>query len=213
VITEILAKRDNAEILAEEIAAILAIEAGPASEIRVYLERSDPWAPFVDAPPQTDADAKPIVNVSYDSGTFDERRSNVVERQHTTSVFHIDCYGYGASEDDKHTGGQVVGDVRAAAEVKKAVRIVRNILMSAKYVVLGQRGMVARRWVQSIQLFRPAQDARPVQRVIGARVTFHVDHNEFSPQVEGVPLTLISTTVKRAVDGRIYFRSDIQPVA
>ncbi len=215
-IAEILAKRDNAEIIAEQIAGLLKTEASPANAIRVFLERSDPWTEFLDASEQHAPESIPIVNVQYDSGTFDMSKSDVVRKQHTTSVFHVDCYGYGSSADNALTGGQLVGDERATEEVKRAVRVVRNVLMAAKYTYLDLRGVVWRRWVQNIQIFRPAQDSRPVQRVIGARVTFHVDHHEFSPQVEGEPLEHVFVTANLYRDpetSEVLFTADFQPGA
>jgi hypothetical protein len=204
-------KRDNSEVLRDEIGAILLVESAKQQELaqvankeaalwalRVFLEASNPWAEWVVAP-DTDSpleDTSPIVNVSFDSENFDESKSNVVERQHAVGVFHIDCYGYGKSKGDG--AGHVAGDKAAAIEAQRAVRLVRNILMSSYWTYLGQRGLVARRWIRSIVYPQIEIGGRPVQQVRVGRIALEVAFNEFSPQYQGVPLTLVSTQIARS---------------
>lgn len=220
-LTALIDKVDNSELVRDELAAILAVESAaqqvlasaaakdPALwKLRVFLERSNPWSEFIDSPDV--ADPAPIVNVSLDNINYDGRSSNAVERQKATAVYHLDCYGYGVSEDDGATG-HTPGDQRAALEAQRAVRLVRNILMAGAYTYLGQRGLVWGRSIQSIQIFQPAVDARVVPQIVAARVAVAVSFNEFSPQVEGEPLELVATTVFRAETGEIYLQANITP--
>lgn len=210
-INEILSHQDAFEIIGDKIAAILLAETAPTKSLRIFRERAMPWSFFQDAPhPQADPPVSvPIVNIWFSGATFEERSSNVVERQRGTSTYYIDVYGYGISTDDPD-GGHVPGDEAAARAAHKGVRIVRNILMSAKYTYLDLRGTVGRRWIQSIETFQPAMDSQPVQRIVGARIHFQVDHNEFSPQVEGAVLEEIALSVRRHETGELYFTAEYQ---
>jgi hypothetical protein len=217
-ITRLIDKRDTFEIVRDELAAILKTEsasqallATAASRdprdwmLRVYLERTNPWSDFLDLPETEEHPwfAPPIVNVWFDSTSFDGRASNVVERQKATAAYNVDCYGYAVSADDA-SGGHQAGDERAGIECQRAVRLVRNILMAGEYTYLGLRGVVWRRFIPSITAFQPSADGRPVQQVQAARLRVEVEFSEFSPQVEGEPLELVSTTVRRAETGEIF---------
>lgn len=217
-ITELIDKIDNVELIRDEIAAILAVELAEQQtlataagkdpdlwKLRVFSERANPWAEFIDSP--TQSEGVPLVNVAIDSINYDDSASNTVLRQKATAVYHLDCYGYGVSVDDP-TGGHAPGDAEAAFEAQRAVRLVRNILMAGTYSYLGLRGLVWSRGIQSIQLFQPESEAQPVQQILAARIQFEVAFNEFSPQVQGEALELVSVTVKRAETGEIYIEAD-----
>lgn len=219
-IQALIDKIDNVEVLRDEIAAILLVEqasqqalAVTADEdpqlwaLRIFTERSNPWAEFVDSPNQLAA--TPIVNVSVDNINYDLAASNVVERQRAAAVYHIDCYGYGVSADVPDAG-HVVGDAKASLEALRAVRLVRNILMASVYTYLGKRGFVARRWIQSIQMLQPSQDGQQMQHVVAARISFEVLFNEFSPQYVGEALELVSIQVERSTSGEIYFTQEFE---
>jgi hypothetical protein len=62
------------------------------------------------------------------------------------------------------------------------VRLARNIIMAGAYTYLGLRGLVWKRFPQSISMFQPQIENRAVQRVVGARLALQVHFNEFSPQ-------------------------------
>lgn len=211
-IDTLIDKVDASELLRDQIAAILVTESAsqqalavavakdPAPwKLRVFVERSDPWAEWMDDVP---ADTSPIVSVRYDNSTFDGAASNVVERQKAIGVFNIDVYGYGVSADS--SGGHVPGDMAAAFECQRAMRLVRNMLMAGTYTYLGLRGTVWKRWPQSITCFQPAKDERAMQQVSGARLALEVHFSEFSPQVTGDVLTLLMASVTRASDGLTY---------
>jgi hypothetical protein len=216
-IAELIDKSDNWELIADQIAAILANETAsqqalataankdPALwKLRVFSDRANPFSEFIDSPDgQTVQDRTPIVNVAFDSATFDASASNVVERQKAVGTFNIDCFGCGISQDNA-TGGHVSGDEDAADESARAVRLVRNILMAGEYTYLGMRGVVWKRFPAAITTFQPAIDSRPVERVMGARFALTVEFNEFSPQVQPVTLELLTATVKRAENGEVF---------
>lgn len=215
-ITELIDKKDSFEIIRDEIAAILATETASQQalataagknpndyKLRVYLERSNPWEVFLNE----QNDRSPLVNVWYDNSNFDDRASNTVERQKSESIFNIDCFGFGMSQDVAG-GGHKAGDKEAALEVQRALRLVRNILMAGTYTYLGLRGLVWSRWPQSVTVFQPQIEARQIQQIVGARLAFKVVFNEFSPQVPAVTLELVSAEVSRSEDGAVVVNAD-----
>lgn len=213
-IDTLIDKVDNSELIRDQIAAILVTESAsqqalavaasrdPAPwKFRTFVERSDPWAEWMDDAP---ADTSPIVSVRFDNSSFDGAASDVVQRQKAVGIFNIDVYGYGVSADS--SGGHVPGDMVAAFECQRAMRLVRNILMAGTYTYLGfARGaLVWKRWPQSITCFQPDKGEKAMQQVSGARLALEVHFSESSPQVTGVTLETLTATVKRASDGLVY---------
>lgn len=215
-LVSLIDKFDTMEVVRDKIAEILLVESTQQRvlaavglkdprlwALRVFLERSNPWAEYIDSPEQLDA--TPIVNVWFDNESFDMKAGNVVESQKAVCVINVDCYGYGISEDDG-ADGHIPGDERAALDAQRAVRLVRNIVMSAPYVYLGlARGTVWRRWVQTITAFQPQNGSEAVQNVSGVRLALQVEFSEFAPQIDGVPLASIALTTRRSATGEIYF--------
>ena len=213
-ITTLIDEQDNKEIVRDAIAAILVSEvagqqllATAASEdprlwdLRVFVERTNPWSEFKDNPEQLDT--PPIVSVSFDSSTIDKSASNTVSRQRAIVTYNLDCYGYGKSSASGV--GHVAGDHQAALASMRAVRLVRQILMAGHYITLGMDGVVGGRMIQSIAAFQPQFENRAVQNVLATRIAFEVQMNEFSPQVQAVDtLGLVVATVKRAETGEVY---------
>jgi hypothetical protein len=216
-LAQLVDKLDTFEVIRDQIAAILLTETASQMalaaaalpprdpgqwDLRIFTERTNPWGEFVEIDDPA-YDPSPIVNVSYNGTSYDERASNVVERQRGTSTYYIDCYAAALSEETD--AGHMPGDQRAALEVQRAVRLVRNYLMAGQYTYLGLRGTVARRWPQGIETFEPPADAKSVQRLGIARLTLLVMHDELSPQTVGQPLELLSVNVKRAPSGELSF--------
>lgn len=218
-ITTLIDKQDNFEIVRDKIALILANEvagqkvlAEAASkdpnewDMKIFTERSNPWEQFLDDP-APGRDRSPIINVWFDSETFPEGLGSTVERQRAEGLFNIDCYGYAVSAD-VIAGGHTPGDKAAAIEAQRALRLVRNILMAGTYTYLDLRGIVASRWPQSAEVFQPEINGRSVQQVVASRMVLRVAYNEFAPQVEPVDLELVSVDVKRNEDGSVVAESD-----
>jgi len=207
-ITTLIDKQDNVELIRDEIASILAVEQQNQQalatadgqdpdlwKLRVYRERSNPWAEFQPAPESPVDDVSPIVNVWFDTESFDESRSNTVRNQHATATYNIDCYGYAKSESDPG-GGHKPGDREAALVSQRAARLCRNILMAGHYTYLGMRGVVWKRFPRSIETFQVPIDNRNAIKVVDTRLALLVQFSEFSPQVEPVELELLSVTVR-----------------
>lgn len=218
VLSTLIDKVDNFELIRDQIAAILVAEvanqvalattAGKPDpndwNLKVYTERSNAWEQWLN----DQSDVTPIVNVWYDNSNFDKSSSNVMQRQKSESTFNIDCYGLGISADVV-AGGHTLGDQEAAFAVHKAVRLVRNILMAAENTYLQMRGLVWLRWPQAITSFQPQIDGAQAQQITGARIVLDVSFNEFSPQGdESNTLELVSIDVKRTEDGQIVMEAD-----
>lgn len=216
-IDSLIDKQDTFEIVRDQIASALATEqanqvalATAAGEpdpnlwaLKVYAERSNPWEQALNDPTAR----TPIVNVWYDNSTFNESASNVIERQATTAEYNIDVYGFGLSQADG--AGHKAGDRDAALEMARAVRLVRNILMSAQYTYLGlARGIVWQRWVRSITSLQPQLENATVQQVVAARISFSVEFNEYSPQFTPEVLETLALDIKRAEDGEIIAQAE-----
>lgn len=214
-ISTLIDKLDSFEIIRDEIAAILAAETASQQALavtaskdpepwkfQVYAERGNPWEKWTNDL----ADRSPIVNVWFDSSTYDGKASNVVERQKAEGVFNVDCYALGVAHEDG--AGHAPGDEAAARNVQATARLVRNILMSSEYIYLNLRGVVWKRFPQSLTVFQPQGTERASIQVLGARFALSVHFNETSPQYVGENLELISTQVQRAADGALYFDAD-----
>lgn len=226
-IGSLIDKRDNFEIIRDQIAAILVVEsenqqalaasAVPEKDprlwkLRVFTERSNAWEEWLEAPSEQ-LDHAPIVNVSFETDSVDGAASTVVNRQKMNGVFHIDCYGYGVASADGD--GHKPGDQEAALVAQRAVRLVRNILMAEAYVFLGlPRGpnqFVAKRMVQSRTMSQLPLDNASVQQISACRLALQVDFNEFSPQIETEILEFISVTVRRAETGEVLLKAKYEP--
>lgn len=223
-ISELINKQDNSEIIRDQIAAILALESesqmGMANlaghdqdlwKLRVFRERSNPFEQWLNIPSdqRTSFDQSPIINVWYASSNFDPGASTVIERQATEGIFNIDCYGCGVSSNNP-AGGHNPGDREAALAAQRALRLVRNILMAGEYTYLGLRKLVWQRFPQSINVFQPQFDSRSIQQIVGARLALKVTFNEFSPQVPAVNLEYLSVQVDEDETGELLVKADYQ---
>ena len=218
-IDTLIDKQDNFEIVRDQLSAILffeienqmakAITAKKSPEdwkLRIFTERSNAWEQFLN--PKAGADLSPLVNIWYDNGNFPESKGGVVEKQAHEATYNIDCFATAVSTDDP-AGGHKPGDKEAAFEVHKAIRLIRNILMSDVNTYLQlKRGTVGQRWIQSITVFQPEIGGLSAQQIVGGRIALRVIFNEFSPQVTPEELELVSVDVKRAENGQIVIKAD-----
>lgn len=198
-------------ILAEEVAAqkalaVLAAKDPALWDFAVFKERSIPWELIEDTDGQVISET-PLVNVYYESGDFPQNRGNTVARQESEGLFYIDMYS--AKTDQVDGGGDLIpGDLRAALDLDRVQRLVRNILQASAYTYLDLRPLVGQRWIQDIRRFQPSIEDRPAKRAIAARMTMRVRFNEFSPQTEGVDLDGIDITLNLSPNGQVLLDID-----
>ena len=217
-IDALIDKQDNVEVIRDQIAEILALETANQQvlatnaakdpddwKLRVFKERSNPVEAFLNDD-AVDIDDSPVINVWFDTETFDPGASNISERQKAKGTFNIDCYGYGVSESDG--AGHKPGDREAALEAQRAVRLVRNILMADIYTYLGLQGLVWQRWPQSVTAFQPQLDSNTTQQVQAVRLAFVVGYNEFGPQQTFDELEFLSIDITQASNGQLLAEAD-----
>lgn len=219
VLPGLINKRDNFEIIRDQIAAILKLNSDAQRQyadalgedpdffsFRTFVEASNPFEDWIN-PPAPGANYVPIVNVMFDQSSVQAAGSSSVERQKTSGIFNIDCYGYGRSRQTDV--GHDPGDRTAAFAAQRAVRLVRNILMAGENTYLQLRGTVWSRMPQSVTMFQPAIDQRAVQNVMAGRISFEVVFNEFSPQVDGPTLEEIGINlIRQPLTGELLTLSD-----
>ncbi len=214
-IDTLIDKQDSNEIVRDQIAAILAVEVAnqkvlataagkdPALwDFAIFIERSKPW----EIQTETDgneAGEMPLVNVSFDSDTFDNKNSNGVERQRTRGIFYVDCYGFKTRTILK------TGDELSSRESDRIAKLVRNILMSAAYTYLNIRPIISRRYITRREKFAPDIRQEGFENIVATRITIEVEYDENSPQVTPVDLELIYGKCTRSDSGQIYFEIEI----
>lgn len=215
-IDKLIDKRDNFDLIRDQIAQILADEsasqqllATAAAEdpalwaLKVYIERSAPW--------DHGAPGDLIVNVWFDKAGVDRKASDPVQRQKNDGTFNIDVIGFGNSAADG--AGHLSGDEVAAREASRGVTLVRNIIMADIYTYLSMRGIVWGRMPSSLEFFQPQLNNRAATRAMGARLALDVSYNEFSPQQTPATLEYVATTIKRAEDGSVLAQVDFDYTA
>lgn len=211
-------KQDTSQIVRDQIGAILLSEAASQLALAIsggkdplqwtfntFIERSNPWADFLDA----ETPQPPVINVMLEDAVYDMGRSTTVGTfVGTSALFNIDCYGHGMSANEAAGAGHVVGDEMGSFEAQRVACWVRNVLVSAEYIYLGMQGTVHRRWVEALRILPPSLEGRELQQVVVARLPLRVDFNETAPQHVEETLELISATIKRKETGEIYFVGD-----
>lgn len=215
-ITQLIDKQDTFEIIRDKIADILVTEldnqqtlataAGKDPDdwtLRVYTESTNFFEQFLNV---TDK-VPPVINIWFDNSSFDQSASNTAPRQKSNTVYNIDCYGFGISENVE-TGGHIPGDAAAAMEAQRAVRLIRNIIMSDTYRYLGSRGVVwGGRSFTALTAFQPQLDANDVQKVHAVRMALSVGFNETTATDAGEILETVSVITRRAEDGEILLET------
>ena len=212
----LITKQDEFELVRDQIAVIIndnqaaqvilaAGEPDPTLwKLRVFTERANPWELFLNDL----SDRSPIVNVWYESGTFDQSKGNTIERQAHAGVFNVDVYGLGVAEDVV-AGGHLAGDKEAALAAQRGLRFVRNFLMAGENAYLQKRGVIWQRWVQSITAFQPEMSSESSHQVVAMRLALRVEFNEFAPQVVAADtLNEIGVDIKRQSDGMLIAEAD-----
>ena len=226
-ITTLIDKKDNNEIIRDQIGAILAIEKENQKilaiadaqnpdlyDFAITLERSNPWLAMSNTDGSEKGDLKNgLANVYFESDNFVNPGSNVIKTQKVTGTFILDCYGF--KNTDENGGNIKNGDEYSSYEVDRVTRLVRNILMSSMYtyLLLGRTKypvekdlqIVQKRYIIRREKFIPSQAGENSENVIGERLSLNVDYIEWSPQfIPGVLETLI-TECTRSSDGQVLF--------
>lgn len=220
-IATLMTGADTVEQVRDAVAAILALESenqatladaageNPADwQLRVFVERSDPWSDWLD-PEADDIDPTPVANVWVDSENFNKTGSDVGQQRGRATI-NVDLFAIGFARDNYE--GQIASDREASFNVQRAARVVRRILMHAAYQYLGAtRGasqVVLGRFVSDVQFFQPPGDVRAIQRICGARLRLEVDLIETCSQVVGDVFEGLTLSVFRdSLTGQVLLKA------
>ena len=144
-------------------------------------ERFDPW--------NSEADGFPLVNVSYNTGSFDESKGSQTEQTHDSNYI-VDCY---SSANALKSGSDIIPkDQRAADALHFFVSQIYYTLMSELHRDIGlPAGMVVTPWVNRIEKFVPTETGVAVEGVIAARLSLSMSFREYPPVFTGVPLEIV----------------------
>ncbi len=211
-ITTLIDKDDTNQIVRDKIAVILALEIANQRALavlaskpnpddwffNVFIERSRPWEIETEND-GTEGGQLPLVNVFYDNDVFDNKNSNVVEKQRTKGTFFVDCYGF------KSRTAVDAGDELSSYEADRIAKLVRNILMAAVYTYLDLRTLVTKRYITRREKFQPDIRQDGFENIVGARITIEVEYDETSPQAVADDLEEIFSEVKLSETGQVLF--------
>jgi hypothetical protein len=199
-------------ILLEEFAAQVVLATGESEDptpyqIRVFARRTNPISHWIDAPDTGTADARPIVNLSFEQQDYEQQKSSIVKKREGPARFYLDCFGYSKSKVSQ--SGHDPGDVTADETADWVAYLVEQIVMSGHYAYLGMRGTVGRRFIESVLRLRVGSADHPVQNVAAWRITLAVELFEESPQVVGQTLETIAIAVQRQEDGELILEHTV----
>lgn len=182
-ITDIL----KAQSEAQQVLAVAASVDPALYAYRVLEEATNPIAHW-NRDNLSDADRRPIVNVSFESSAQTLSNSTTANQAYR-STFTVDCFALGVAS------GQTTADSNAGREAMRVCDLVRHILLSAQFKYLDMRGVVYGRFVQNADAFTPAINDVAVQRVRCVRLQMSVDHVEVTRQALGQPIEEVLVTV------------------
>ena len=219
-------KKDNFELVRDEIAAILAKETANQQALaisaakdpklwafNVFKERSDVWASLL----ETEDPVDPVVNVWFESADFAGDQSfNALKQTAEPGIFNIDIFT--ASINKKNVGdGYIIADKQAALDCQRIMRLIRNILFSVPpdssqpgedYTWLNMRGVVGRRHIQGITRFQPGYKEQAVP-VVAARIVLAVKYLETGLEGPDNDFDLVQLETTTSTGGQVEYTFDL----
>jgi hypothetical protein len=209
-IKKLLSDKDNAELIRDQIAAILKLELLNQKEIadntpdidkkefdiKVYLENSRPWALLGE---NGENNPFPLVNVCLQETTEDQKPGANNQTKYNGSFF-IDCYGCGNYQPE-NSKDYVPDDFLSAIRAWNTARITRNILMSGFYTYLGMQGVVRRRRIAKITTVVPQGLQDSAVSITACRIIFEVEFHENNIEAQGIEFNGITCNVNN--DGEV----------
>lgn len=223
---QLIDKRDNFEIIRDEIAAILALETASQQALAiaagknptlwafdVFVERARPWESLT----ALEEPIVPIVNIWFDSEDF-ARNQSFNSLQHTADpgIFNIDVLTSALSV--KNVGdGYDPADRQATLDCQRIMRLIRNILFSVPpdhtqpgqdYQFLNMRGIVGYRRIQSLTSFQP--DYKKQAIAIGAgRISLAVKYVETASEGPYQNFELLQVQATTTTNGQVIIDFDL----
>jgi hypothetical protein len=215
IITTLIDKEDTNEIVRNKIATILAVEIANQKALavtagkpnpddwffNVFIERARPWEVLTDND-GSEIGEMPLVNVMFDSDSFDNRGSANLNQQRSKGVFLIDCYAH------KTATSANAGDELTSKESDRIARLVRNILMFAGYTYLELRGVVERRYVNKRDKLQPDIRQEGFENIVVTRISFEVDYVESTTEATPEVLENVFGECTLSDTGQVLFEVD-----
>lgn len=202
IINELIDKQDTNEIVRNKIAIIL-FEEKENQKLLAIAEGKDPnewdFSLFVERARAWEINKMPLINVSYDNDTFDNKGSTNSPFQNTRGIFYLDCY---ASIDKTET---LSGDEATSKESEKIARLARNIIMYEQYQRLQLDGLVQLRYIVKREKFQPDIQQEGYSNIVVTRLTLQVQYQEFALQEIPTDLEIVSGDVTISETGEVLF--------
>lgn len=223
---QLIDKKDNFELVRDEIAAILTKETANQQQLaidaakdpklwafRVFIERSNVWEPLLD----TEEPVDPVVNVSFESEDFAGDQSfNALKQTANPGIFNIDIFT--AQINKKNVGdGYVSSDRQAVLDCQRIMRLIRNILFSVPpdrtqpgddYTFLNMRGVVGYRRIQGITRFQPGYKEQAIP-IVAARIVLAVKYVETGLEGPYNDFDLIQLETTTTTGGEVEYSFDL----
>ena len=214
VITTLIDKQDSNELVRNKIAAILtteivnqralAVTAGkPDPDLwffDVYIERTRAWEVLTDSDGSEAGELKNgLVNVMFESDSFDNAGSMNLTKQRAHGTFFLDCYAHINATD------ALAGDEATAKASERIARLVRNIIMYGDYAYLGLQGLVTRRYINKRDKLQPDIQQTGLENVIVTRVSLEVDYEEYTKEAAGVTMEEVLGECTLSDTGQVLF--------
>jgi len=209
---KLIDKKDNFELIRDEITAILAYEtanqqqkatdAGKDAQLwafEVYQERSAPWSLFSE---QETEIRNSVVNVSFAEAIMEKSAADKSFSQQLTATFLIDIFS--AARTQISNDSQNIADRQATLTCQRIVRLVRNILygvpadtsqLGQDYTYLNLRGVVGNRRITKIEQLESAYKQQNLQ-IAAARIFFDVFYQETTEENADTELELLQLVTK-----------------
>lgn len=223
---QLIDKRDNFEIIRDEIAAILALETASQQALAVgagknpqlwtfdvFVERDRPWESLSALEEPVD----PIVNVWFDNEDF-ARNQSFNSLQHTVDpgIFNIDVVTSALSK--KNVGaGYDPADYQAKTDCQRIMRLIRNIFFSVPpdtkqpgqdYQFLNLRGVVGYRRIQSLTSFQVDYQKQAVA-VAAGRIVLAVKYLETALEGPYRNFELLQVQATTTTNGQVVIDFDL----
>lgn len=220
-ITELLSAADGYETVRDAVAVILTEEieaqrmlAGADSEdysLDVYVERFAPLEAWAD-----EENEVPVATV-WLARYVNDRAKSTVDSQRGEATYYVDVFAQ-AKDADNPVGGHIAGDLLSRKRLHRAIRLIRQILMSGHYTYLGSpRGSsqyVFHREVTDVEIHESRRrDEKASQWIATARMTLKVSLRVTQPQVLPVEWSGIDLTAKRlsgTPDGKVLAKASYE---
>lgn len=225
-LSTLIDKKDNFELIRDEIASILAVEtqnqqdlaviAGKDPklwEFKVFVEKSRPFESLdID-----DFPLPPVVNISVENITFADNQSLISLYQIAEpGIFNIDILSPAINLKTTEPG-YISADRQSMMDCQRIVRLIRNILYSNpldinqigdNYTFLNLKKIVGSRKITAITFFPPKEDNEGVM-IAAARIQLEVKFSESGAEGPFEPLELLQARTEILPDGEVIFEFDL----